>query len=651
MLTMNFIPCLTHRAVPALLLASVLVHPVTARAHVYATAVKLNGASASVTSPQGRSLAISYILNEAATDGVTVEILAGTNVVRSLTFASGQGGALRGVNTVAWDGRDQGGALAPEGLYSVRLTAASAGHSGWTMISTDHRTNNYVYRGTGIAVNQNPNSPFYGRVYVVNADSGPNAGLPGAKPGENNGVLQFNADGSLPDEGALGMVQGWTGFEESPWRVQVSGDDRVFVSDLFYSGEVLSWEASFTEASRREVLRAGNVASGTRLSGFSLVVSGTNRWLYAADSAQPSAGVVRYPMDEAGQAPAGFTGLTVVGVTNAESALNVAPYDVAADRGGNVYAIQYVFAAGDPSPRLLKFSLPADGSAGAFPVLEPEWAVGQGDDTLGRASAVAVDPMGRYVAVATRGITGPEFEWINGCTQIFDAESGVLVTNLDLGVEIAGELTHQDTAVTWDAVGNVYFIDDYVQLWRTFSPPGPNASTTLAPYTIQIIPAVNEEPPRIGGITVGATTVTITFMATVGTPASTFQVLGAATANGPYNPVLGATVVPGATPGVYVATLPIGGAMAFYRILEGEAPPVGENPVLQGITLNGNTVSILFTASASDLPASFTLMSSAVPTGNFVPAAGAAITAGSVPGEFRATVPASGLMQFYRVRK
>src|SRR4051794_36558585 len=63
----------------------------SAKANVYATNIKLNGSiTNAVNTSQGSSVTISYILNEAATAGVTIDILSGVTVVRSISIPSAQ---------------------------------------------------------------------------------------------------------------------------------------------------------------------------------------------------------------------------------------------------------------------------------------------------------------------------------------------------------------------------------------------------------------------------------------------------------------------------------------------------------------------------------------------------------------------------------
>jgi hypothetical protein len=147
----------------ALALALTTVAP-SAYANVFASNAKINGGITNVSVAQGASVSISYILNEPASGGVTIKVLSGTTAVRIVSLAGGTAGAMRGLNTVVWDGKDNGGNTVPAGSYSVSITAAATGYSGWTVTSDDNNDGNYSYYSFGIAVDRNTNSPYYGRV-------------------------------------------------------------------------------------------------------------------------------------------------------------------------------------------------------------------------------------------------------------------------------------------------------------------------------------------------------------------------------------------------------------------------------------------------------------------------------------------------------
>jgi hypothetical protein len=107
--------------------------PVSADANVYATNIRMTGSipgsSTNATVYVPCELAyVSYLLNDTADAGVTLEFLAGTNVVRTMNIPAGSAGTARGENTVVWDVKDDFDDFVPLGLYKVRVTAKSHGH-------------------------------------------------------------------------------------------------------------------------------------------------------------------------------------------------------------------------------------------------------------------------------------------------------------------------------------------------------------------------------------------------------------------------------------------------------------------------------------------------------------------------------------------
>src|SRR6267154_3563736 len=211
-------------------------------ANVYATNIRAN-ASTNAVVVRGDSISITYHLNEPASMGVTVKILSGATVVRSFNFSGGSPGTDRGLNTLVWDGMDAQSNNVSAGSYSVSITAGTSGYTSWTQITSDSvDANTYIWEGNGIAVDRNPANPFYGRVFVANSDFGPN---PAANPGDELGILRFNADTAGADEGiASGASAGyeWSGGNVSPWKVEVSDDDYVYVTQLAKGGEVYRWD-------------------------------------------------------------------------------------------------------------------------------------------------------------------------------------------------------------------------------------------------------------------------------------------------------------------------------------------------------------------------------------------------------------------------
>ncbi len=630
--------------------------PTAARANIYATDIRLNGDTNNLPVATGGQAAISYILNEPAILGASIDILSGTNIVRSISLTNGEPGALRGTNTVSWDLRDNASNAVPVGNYSVRITAATGGYTNWTQITDDSNVGNYVWEGSGIGVDRNPDSVYFGRVYVANSYPGI-----GGLPGDNVGLLRLNADGSPAEEGEWTTGgYNWAGDTLSPWHVEVADDEHVYVEDWTSSGVVLRWDAAISTNSQLQVLGAQNWATNhsgglVSLAGPAISGSSTHGSLWMADTTQGSLGILRYTLTTNGTVAADDFGTTVVGVTNDVSltnVLNLQPFDVALDKAGNIYTIQSTASPGDPRPRVLRFPAYDPSTNAGAPELYADWAVGGGDDSMGSANGIAVDPTGTYVAVAFEGVQFGPF-LTNGCTQVFYASNGVQVANLDLGVTISGEITHQDTDVGWDGVGNVYYTDDYSQnapVWRAFSPPGTNQFTTMAVPVIQVGSGGGAGGPvTITGIQVSGGMVTIQFTGVAGDSASSFALLASPVAEGPYTNTL-AQITAGAGPGQFQATLPASQSLFFYRIQRLGGPPPTGQITITGIAVSGQNVELEFTAPISDSAADFTIVSASQPQGPYTNTT-ATVVSGIVPGKFAAQLPRNGAAQFYRVKK
>jgi hypothetical protein len=618
------------------LLALTLARP--AHANVYATNIRLNGGLTNAVISPGETVTISYVLNEPASGGLTLRINSGATVVRTLTLPPGNPGTLRGANTIAWDGRTDAGSAAPAGLYSVHITASSTGHTSWTQISDDANLGNYVWEGRGIGVNRDPNSAYYGRVYVANSGAGQTG-----KPGDQVGILMLNADGSAAEEGIFSTGgYSWAGDTFSPWHLEVSDDGLVYVNDWTRNGEIFRWDPLLSPESRVDVLRETNWGNTgyVLLSGPAVAGTGTNTTLWMADDTPGGLGLVKYSLTNISGALAdGDTGVTVVSNT---PEFSFVPYDVAVDAGSNLYTIQFILEAGDPTPRVLCFS--ATNSS------QPAWAIGGQDGTMGRASGIAVDPTGTFVAVAFRGVNDPAQpgQWTNGCTQIFYATNGSLVVNLDLGRPGgSGREWHENTDCAWDAAGNVYYIDNLQTVWRAFSPPGPNESTTVSVQQIQVTEGSVVEAPRITKVEVNNGFVTLTFTGQASDPPSAYVLLGASGPTGPFVPETGYTMSAGSVPGEFRATVPLSGNVRFYRVIKSEAPV--ETVVINSIGIANGIVTIDFTGSPSDPPSVYRVLSAVNPAGPFLPEANYTITAGGTPGSFRAVLPTSDAFRFFRI--
>jgi hypothetical protein len=566
--------CPQNRAVVrglALVLAIVSLSTIAARANVYATNIKLNGTNTNANLGSGGSVNISYILNEPASAGVTIKILSGSAVVRSIAAAGGNPGTALGTNIVTWDGKNGAGANVPGGTYSVSITAASTGYTNWTKITQDTNAGNVIFQCRGLDVNKHTNSPYYGRIFVGNASIGPNVG-------DLAGIYKLNADASPADEGSFADGgYSWAGDGFSPWRIRVGPEDKLYVEHWSGNGILFSWDQQMSTNSMQSVMRddnnpnpapgppagpinyqglvvAGSTSAGNLGSFFIGGNStGTNNRVYMTDNNTGGWGVMYWDAQADGTlAPNLAPNIAVratashFGFTNSD--LDDSAFDMDIDKNGNIYVAQQPYDS--TSYKLFRFPAYA-----GVPLTNATWKAGISTNA-NDITAIAVNPAATLLAVALSLSTAG-----NNALLVVDANNGSNVV-ARLGMD-----NHKQFAVAWDNVGNLYAAYDDPAggdgFWRAFSPPGTNQATTVA--LEQIISTV-PTPPHITGITLNVSggTVTIDFSGSANDDASAFTLQRSTQAEGAYTDVVATPSQ--ISPGVFRVSTTLNGAIGFYRI-------------------------------------------------------------------------------------
>jgi hypothetical protein len=455
------------------------------RANVYATDIRVNGSQNAGVVVPGAPAAISYILNDEASAGVTVRVWSGTNPVHTFTAPGGSPGTQLGLNTVAWGGtNDLTGTRVQPGVYTVSITAASEGYEAWTNI-IDYSTNGDAPGLTGIDVNRNTNSPYYGRVFVGCA-------IPAYT------ILKCNADGSPADEGgssngglSWGAGTGLGGEYFSPWKIAIGANDKVYINDYSGFGVVYAFD-ELISTNYQEALGATNYPYwNPQLSGLYITGSATNSEIWMTDNnpvgpygnTNPPAGILRWQLGTDGTVATNDTGTVIAPVTNT-SPLSWAPYDVAIDSSGYIYTIQLVTSSSNLGIVPIICFSPYAGS----PETNALWTAGAGDTNLIYSYGIAVDQTATFVAVAVRSPGDPE-TGTTGLLNLYYATNGQFFANLD---KTGGD---QYMDVAWDNIGNLYALDLNAEAWRVYSPPGSNQATTVAVPFIQAYNALT--PPSL----------------------------------------------------------------------------------------------------------------------------------------------------------
>ncbi|HRR87241.1 MAG TPA: lamin tail domain-containing protein [Phycisphaerae bacterium] len=416
-------------------------------ANVYPSGVTVD---ASALNDTCGTLKVTYVLNENAdgdgvNPGVKIEVLDNTlTAVRTVSIARQK----KGTHVFDWDGRKDDGTRAPNGSYTVKITAADFGYTVWTQISVD-QTSTSFYVPVGVSVNRNPGSPHYGSVYVSNATSGETA------YGRNNpeGVYRLKADMTEINSGTAGVT--WGGAS-GPWKSAIGTDDRVYVTDLsndlvFDVAPDLSSAVQLIDASNRTANQwvGAVVVEGTQAAG--------NRKIYLAnvnynDTARK--GLIQYTLGANPTVTPGDTGVQYIGPTY----YSFYPYDYVRDSNGDWYGTQYRY---DPTQAeaIAKF---LDGTP---PINTAFWKTPMVSPYNGAYCLDIYEKRG-WVAYGN---------YYDGWVHIFNTADGSYVGGFDAGSRMRD--------IAFDAAGNIYTVDNVTEWLRAWSPPdGPNSMdyTTVA---------------------------------------------------------------------------------------------------------------------------------------------------------------------------
>jgi hypothetical protein len=462
--------------------------PARSHANVYATNIRLNGGLTNIVVTGGTGVAITYSLNESATLGLTINLNSGATTVRTIALTYPGPGTLQGSNYIVWDGLNNSSNLV-SGTYSVSITTASSGFTNWTQTSSETNDLGYhVWAPRGIAVNRNTNSPYYGRVFVANANEGVDTA---GHLGDRLGILKLNADGTYAAEGGQSdggydWSRGQPAFDGfSPWKLEVGSDDRLYANDFYDQGLIFSFDQLVSSTSIRAVLRVDNYWANSLVFYDGPFISGSpgNMQIWMADSNDQvggnyaaTAGIRRWNLTPAGATVTNDTGSMIV-QPGVSSGLDYVPRDLALDSSNNIYTIQDIPDQGSLYWRVLRF--PAYTNVAEA---NAEWRIGSGDDSMAGAAGIAVDPTSTYIGVAFKGYLDSS-GYTNGSVRVFYATNGAPVMTFGAGND------HYDVA--WDNVGNLYaaagaLIEGDAGRWRSYSPPGTNQATTVAIPTVQL---------------------------------------------------------------------------------------------------------------------------------------------------------------------
>ncbi len=479
------------------------------------------------------------------------------------------------------------------GYTSYQIIVTGNTSRGWTQYVPDGTDRNYWYP-TSVAINKNPASTNFGKVYIVNNWNG--SGTTGAGRTTPDGIYVLRADGVAVGGPYTGGVD-WTidgTFYSSPFKCNLGKDDDLlyvtsFYNDLAYGfNEDLSVATQLIDESNKTASQYVESiwAEGTQ--------AGGDRKIYVVDGnyysgAPGRKGLIMYDLGANATANPDDTGTQVIG----PDFYTFYPRDVARDSSGNWYLNQYRAAAGQ-APAISKF----DGAL-SWPINTSLWDTG---NTYTYTMGLGLNEAGGTVATAS--VLGG-----TGNVWFFDMTTGDFKETFDAGNVI------RDLA--FDAAGNLVTVDNSLEYARFWSPGGLTVCTTSfdgtqASFTLTVLeiptevsvtaadPDASEAGPDIG-------TFTITRTGDTSAALSVNYTLSGTASNGvDYVTLPGVAVLPASASAVEVVINPIDDSVAeltetvVLTLAPGEnyvvAPPASatvvivdnETPQLQVVSLSTN---------------------------------------------------------------
>lgn len=416
--------------------------------------------------------------------------------------------------TVVFDGGASSsdmGALT-KGAHSFSLGASTSFNivvkknvpQAWTQISTDDNSVRF-FSARGVAVNLNPATPFFGRVYVANAVAGNTSA--GARP-VGDGIYVLSADqsdalgrGDTASTGGLNFTTTPAAQDgNTPWRIEVGQDDNLYISDFSTNlgtiyrtdpdvttgAQVLSGQGSIgpnVDAAVHTTIGGSPIVKGSLETGDLTIwaidgalTGNLNRLMRWDIGAGPLPSTIA-PLQAAQPSP-------LLGANANVTTDN----DIAPD--GKLFVMQNRFTGTEVGVAVL---VPGEGGSttvfnsliASRELLNDSTAV----DLLRTSRALKVSPDGKKLAV----IRDDNQTWIMPITDgIPNLARRELVPTFPATPTLGRD-------VGWDAAGNLYVLSSGHELLRVWSPGGDTTATTGSDGTFSV------ESVPLPEITVAAT--------------------------------------------------------------------------------------------------------------------------------------------------
>lgn len=497
------------------LLAAALLSPSPSHATPYATSVTNNGTTISFRLNESGIVTLQYTNLAAATVTSNLNLRAAGLTVTNVAIPGAFSIIVAKTNTAGY-------------ISGVNLPISADGTNGVA-------TNTMRYNSPrGVAVNTNPASAYFGRIYVANSAAGFVAGGTATIVNTNrgDGIYMLNADysdavgqGTNARNAGLPFTPPLAGDDaNTPFRIEVGEDNNIYIADT-------STNSAGIWTTDPDVITGTNVIAGLGFNGNGLSPSANHGRIISSVFATGSTNtgdLVVYAIDTdntttsdfgpnhimkwgvgAGPLPVDLTVGTAL--TNMDEAALLPVSNIAADlaRGpdGKFYPLQYRLVDGNSGIFVVDpaTDINANGLADVvYSSLDATTATyGSTRDFFFASRAVAISPDGKYIAVVRDDNQVLIASLTNG---IPDLSSRRLLAN--------GSLTTLGRDISFDAAGNLYVTSSSQQILRVFTPgyitratttwspsgPATFSMTNITPNEVKILAtSTNAAEPNVNG--------------------------------------------------------------------------------------------------------------------------------------------------------
>jgi gliding motility-associated-like protein len=445
--------------------------PAPVRANIYASELAYNGNNK-----------FQFTLNENA-ETVTIDIY-DENFIKVASYDAGT--LPKGVNIVEFDFSS----ALPNGTYSWAVTAKTGSVDRPSLISNNSSQFQF-YSPRGVAIDNNFDSPFFGRIYISESGNGTVAGGRVTQQGIyilNAAFADTTNQQNISYKGGVSWSAGVDGgYQYGPLHLHVANDGKVYIPDSHYNNSGV-WimnpanpSASFTSVfggtrnnSTGEVSNGGTIIHNQIPSCY-VLGEGTSTQLFILNriSSPVSATINRYDIGDLSALPWINAPSAVISCgTFFQNAYGTIEYD----GNGGWFASQYRVdgTSGASVPPLIHINSSGTidyNSANDVETLE------DGNTELkilgSNRGGMAVSPDGKLLAIATKV----------GFARVFEINyvpDGV--SHLILKYELETGTNAQTHDIAFDVAGNLYTVDNITERLKVFTlPKVDNSFTTPAP--------------------------------------------------------------------------------------------------------------------------------------------------------------------------